>query len=93
MDNLNKKINQLEYSIHNHRKLLAEDLALLQEEAKTTKFLTMAMIGGFAFGYMLAPKKNSLPSSASMGEKMSNIASLLTKAYKNIKLILPLIMV
>lgn len=93
MNSLHKKINQLEYSIYKHQKSLTQELMLLKEEAKTTKFLTYALMGGFAVGFMLTPKKPNLPKGAGVSKKVSNIISFLTKAYRNIEFILPLILV
>ena len=53
MTELKRQIKQLEFDINQNKKKLSQNKQLLTQRIATPKFLTCAMLGGFALGFLI----------------------------------------
>ncbi|GEM_PF-5442451 len=90
MKNLQLEIKKLELQINTDKALVDIHTSLLKQHIHTRPFVTRAMlsglVGGFAFGYVVLSKKTNIPR-----KFLPKATSFLTQLYKNIRLVMPLI--
>ncbi|MDR3477393.1 MAG: hypothetical protein P4M14_05110 [Gammaproteobacteria bacterium] len=87
MCDLKRKIALLEASILIEKHTLSRDMMILKQEMKTPLFLTTALIGGFAFGFMMGNKTTS----KMIRDKAANIPHFLKEGLTNFRFLLPII--
>jgi hypothetical protein len=87
MCELKRKIKLLEAKIQLEKQILAYDAALIKQEMKTPLFLTTALAGSFAFGFMMGNKTTG----QTIREKAANIPHFVKEGLTNFRFLLPII--
>lgn len=87
MFKLKRQIEQLEAGINVDKNALRVEAALLRQEMRSPLFLTTAIVGGFAFGFLMGNHTTS----EKIHGKAANLQHYIGQGIKHFQFLLPLI--